>query len=263
MEINTEFAELNKAIENAGIQLMHYFGKQLSLTYKSTGADYRTQADVAAEKIILKAIEEIFPDYNIFSEERGTTNKNSRYTFIVDPLDGTNNFALNIPVFSSSVALLKDDEIIYGVIHCPVTKDTYCAIKNKGAYLNGKAINVNDEDNPQRISAAYFRNYLPTQQRIADFQNKLLSLDIRRCVDLWSPAFTLCLLASGKIEAIINDGIELYDYAAGKLIAEEAGAKTTDFYGNKLKKDATDYFITTNNPTIHSFVIENLVDTNM
>ena len=257
--LSTEFTAFNKAIEYAGEILMHYFGKQLQLTHKSTSADYRTKADVESEKVIIKAIEQLFPTYNIFAEESGTTDKGSPYTFIIDPLDGTNNFVLGIPVFTSSVALMKDNEIVYGVIHCPVTKDTYYAVKNLGAFCNDNPIHVNNESNPENSTFTYFCNYLAPKERFVDFKSRLLSLDIRRFLDLWAPAFSLCSLASGKIEAIINDKIELYDYAAGKLIAMEAGAMVTDFEGNSFSDDNIDTFIITNGtPEIHQYVLNEL-----
>ena len=86
-------------------------------------------------------------------------------------------------------------------------------------------------------------------------KDKLSNLQIRRCLDLWSPAFCYCSLASGRIEAIINDGIELYDFAAGKLLALEAGAKITDFDGKNTSNDSQDTFIITNGTKIHPILV--------
>jgi len=253
--LQPEFEALNNRVRSAGDILLNYFGKQLQLKQKSTNADYRTQADVEAEQAIVEAIEKIFPDYNILAEEQGEKNKNSDYTFIIDPLDGTNNFVLGIPVFTSSVALIKDGVIIYGVVHHPVTGDTYYAEQGKGAFLNGKPISVNGEVNEQNITVSYYCDYTAPKDRIFKFKTTLLDLDIKRFLDLWSPAFCYCGLACGRNEAIINDGIELYDFAAGKLIALEAGAKVTNFEGVCHEGDINDTFLITNGTGIHDYLV--------
>lgn len=254
--LEPEFAKLNKAVRAAGSILMNYFGKHLQFTHKSTSADYRTQADVEAEQAIIEAIEELFPDYNIVAEEHGDKGKDSAYTFIIDPLDGTNNFVLGIPAFVSSVALMKDDEIIYGVVHHPVTGETYFASKGKGALLNGHPIAVNAEHREQHVTVSYYCDYTMPKHRIVRFKTALLNLNIKRYLDLWSPAFCYCGLASGRIEAILNDGIELYDFAAGRLIAVEAGAKVTDFWGEEKAADTNRTFLITNGTQIHDFLVE-------
>lgn len=254
--LKPEFKRLNEAVKSAGAIIMSYFGKQLQLTHKSTSADYRTQADVEAEQAIIGAIEEIFPGYNIVGEEHGAIHKESAYTFIIDPLDGTNNFVLGIPAFSSCAALLKGTEIIYGVIYHPVTGDTYFASKGKGAFLNGSPISVNAEHRETNCTVSYYCDYTTPRDRIIRFKTALLNLPIKRLLDLWSPTLCYCGLASGRTEALINDGIEWYDYAAGKLIAMEAGAKVTDFWGKNTVEDADDTFLITNGTQIHDFLID-------
>ncbi len=253
--LKSEFETLNKRVRSAGAILLNYFGKQLQIKQKSTNADYRIQADVETEHAIVEAIEEIFPEYNILAEEQGEINKNSDYTFIIDPLDGTNNFVLGIPVFTSSIALMKNGVIIYGVIHHPVTGDTYYAEKGKGAFLNGKPISVNNENNEQNMTVSYYCDYTAPKDRVFKFKSTLLNLDIKRFLDLWSPAFCYCGLACGRNEAIINDGIELYDFAAGKLIAMEAGAKLTDFKGTDENGDINNTFVITNGTKIHDYLV--------
>ena len=255
-----EFINLNKAIKSAGLAILNYYGKQLQLDHKSTTADYRTIADIEAEKIIIKAIETLFPDYNIFAEEHGKIQKNSLYTFVIDPLDGTNNFVLGVPVFTTSVALMKGKETIYGVINNPITGDIYYAMKGKGAFLNDKQITVSAENQERNITVSYLCNYITPKERIIEFKTKLANLDVRRDLDLWAAAFCYCSLASGKIEAIINDSMELYDFAAGKLIALEAGAKATCFSGKNLIDDTADTFIISNGDIVHSLLVDRVTN---
>ncbi len=253
-----EFSQLNTAIQDAGSFILQCFGKELKLNHKSTSADYCTMVDIKVEQAIIAAIDKLFPNYNIIAEESGNIDRKSEYTFIIDPLDGTNNFVLGVPIFSSSVALMQDQEIIYGVVYCPITGDLYYALKGQGAFLNGKPISVNNEHHEQNATISYYCNYITPKERILKFRKKLLDIPVRRCLDFWAPAICYCKLASGKIEAIINDKIELYDFAAGKLIALEAGAKITDFSGAEIKNDTDDLFIISNGTSLHSFFVKNI-----
>lgn len=257
--LKNEFVKLNEAIKSAGKIILQYYGKQLQLHHKKTSVDYRTKADVEAEKVIIKAIEAYFPEYNIFSEEHGHIQKRSQYTFIVDPLDGTNNFVLGIPIFTTSVALMRKKEIIYGVINHPISGDIYYALKGKGAFLNGAPISVNFKNNKTHSTISYSCGYMTSKERILNFESKLSKLPVGRILNLWAPTACYCRLACGKIEAIINDKTELYDFAAGRLIATEAGAKITDFLGDSFAKDDTaNKFLISNGTTLHSIIVNNV-----
>ncbi len=258
--LDPEFVQLNASIAATGDILMGYFGKQLQLTEKSSSADYRTKADVECEHAIIRAIEKIFPDYNILAEEIGRKDKGSDYTFIIDPLDGTNNFVLGIPAFVSNVALMKNDEIIYGLIHHPVTRETYCAVKGQGAFVNGQPIKVNSVSDAKRITVSYYCDYTALKQRVTKFKTALLILQLKRFLDLWCPGHCFCALASGRLEAAIIDGIELYDFAAGKLIAMEAGAKITDFSGQTDTEDTNNTFLISNGTAIHDYLVREVTE---
>jgi len=256
--VEPEFEPLHAAMRSAGAVLMDFFGKQLERTYKSNAADFRTQADVAAEKILISAIERDFPEYNIVAEEHGTIDKGSAYSFVIDPLDGTNNFVLGIPAFVTNVALMKENETVYGVVYHPVTGDMYYAARGKGAYRNGAPIQVNSEERTENVTVSYYCYYTTPKDRVVRFKSTLLQLGIQRSLDLWAPGFCFCGLASGRLEAVINDGTELYDYAAGKLIALEAGAKITDFEGQREVEDTHETFLLSNGTSIHEFLLENV-----
>jgi myo-inositol-1(or 4)-monophosphatase len=256
--IEQEFRRLNDGVRAAGSILTHYFGRQLNRTFKSTGSDFRTRADVEAENEILRTIERLFPEYNVFAEESGRVDRGSEFTFVIDPLDGTNNFVMGIPAFTSSVALLHGNEIVYAVIHHPVTGDTYWARKGGGAYRNDQPISVNAEDQRDRVTVGYTCEYTTPKERRYAFKSALLGLDIGRFLDLWSPAFCYCALADGRLEAMVTDGIPLYDFAAGRLIAAEAGAKTTDFDGGPFEDDGLDTFLISNGTAIHDYLVETI-----
>ncbi len=255
--LDSQFVQLNQAIKDAGKIIMKYFTKgSFHIEQKLTAADYQTQADCETEEANVKAIEKIFPDYNIWGEEHGKQEKGSEYTFVIDPLDGTNNFVLGMPVFATNVALLKNGEIIYGAIHHPITGRIYYAEKGKGAFENGNPISVNKQNSIEKVTACYYCRYTTPRERIRDFRQKLQSMPLKRELNMWCPGFCYSALASGNIEAIITDDIPLYDYAAGRLIASEAGAKISDFSGNEDIDDENASFLMTNGTAIHDEMLE-------
>ena len=101
-----------------------------------------TKADILSEKTIIKTIRKKFPDHNFLTEESGAIKKNSKYTWIIDPIDGTTNFVAKIPEFAVSIALAKNDEILMGVVYNPCTNEMFFAEKGKGSYLNNKKLQV-------------------------------------------------------------------------------------------------------------------------
>lgn len=243
-----------KAAKAGGRVLLKYFGQNLKVKTKSTPADLQTSADLASEKAILEILKKEFPKFNIWSEEAGFIDKKSEYSFVVDPLDGTLNFIYGIPYFSVAIALMKKKETLFSVIYDPVLKKTYWAEKGSGAYLNDKKIKVNQEQNIKKATIAYIAPYKNSKSYYLKLLKNLYSYDVKRILTNWSVALDFCLFASGKIEAIIHVGSELYDYVAGKLITEEAGAKITDFGGND--KFEGDKFLVSNGTKIHKKLLK-------
>ena len=241
-----------------GVVLRRYFCQALDVVEKSTIADFQTKADLESEKAILSILKKEFPTYNIFSEEEGSTNKNSDYTLVIDPLDGTNNFVLGLPNFSVSIALLYKNEGIMGAIYHPIIKQTFTAIKGKGAYFEGKQMKVNNITDPKKLTALYTCGYKESTEPdyLGRIMGALYGAEKKRIMNNWSVAFEFCMLASGKIEAIVADGIELHDFAAGKLIALEAGAKLIDFSGNKEKGYTNSKFIASNSIDVNKYILK-------
>lgn len=253
---NAEICKIIGIAENAGKILLKYFNKNLKLELKSHFSDFRTIADLESEKVIIKNLSRLFPKFNILSEERGLIQNGSKTTFIIDPLDGTNNFTLGIPNFSISIGLVEENRILSGVIHNPILKRTYHSIRGGGAYLNGKKIRVNKERNLNNCTVAYTRGYaVPDRRFIKLFSDLLIKKDIKRELNSWSPAYDFCMLASGKIEAIANEKNEMYDFIAGKIIAREAGALITDFNDKRETDEKSNKFLISNGTSIHQEII--------
>lgn len=255
--MNQNFQKIIEAAKSGGEVLKKYFGEELKTEQKSTVADFRTKADKESEEAILKILLEHFPDYNILAEESGSKDNGSEYTFVIDPLDGTNNFVLGIPYFSVTIALLKHDETIFSVIHNPIINQIYWAEKHKGAFCGDTKIKVGIETAIIKSTVAYSPSYaLGSSKQSGDIIKNLICIKKVKRVSLnWCPTLDFCLLALGKIESIINNNNEVYDYIAGKLIAKEAGAVITDFKGQE-QKDKDSVFVASNNEVIHGEVLE-------
>jgi len=131
---------LIKALRMAGEELLNHFGKQNDFKEKESQSSIVTQADLKSDSLIVKLIRERFPEHNIISEESGFSNMNSKYTWVIDPLDGTSNFASAIPWFGVLIALFEDSVPVMGGAFLPVADLLYFAEKGKGAYLNGKPL---------------------------------------------------------------------------------------------------------------------------
>ena len=224
MNVKSILAVMIQAAQAGGRQTVRFFGKRFTERDKAFG-DVVTQADLAADEKIVSLLRRHFPAYNIISEERDEINNGSRYTFVIDPLDGTANFKINSPLFSTSIALVKDQTIVAGVVYAPVTKETFWAIKNRGAFKNGRRIRVARSVAPSRAIVGYSQGWKVDRQRGWRAMNQLWHQRFYRVVNQWSPALDLCRLAEGKIHGLVINGADLHDVAAGKLIAREAGAK--------------------------------------
>lgn len=245
-----------KAVEAGGEVLRKYFGQDLKVVQKELPADVYTKADIESETAILNILKRELPAFNIFSEETGEIKKNSDYTLIIDPLDGSNNFVLGIPNFSASIALLKNDEIIASAIYDPIQKKTYHAEKGNGAYCNMKKIVVNKISEWEESTVVYITHYTVNRKPHKQIIDRIENKKIKRVLRNWSPSLDFCMLASGKIEILINNHSEIYDHIAGKLIAREAGAKITDFQGRAEINDMNSIFIATNGTRLHSETVK-------
>lgn len=244
------------AAEAGGRVLLEYFGQDLTVEEKTMASDFRTKADTESEEAIVRILSKYFPGHNIFAEERGLIDKQSDWEFVVDPLDGSNNYMLGIPYYSVSIALVKGDEIKYAVIHDPTLQRTYHAAKNKGAYVNGKKLKVSQTKDIKRVTFGYSHNYDGPRDYHTDLVKKLHRKNIKRSVVNWSPCLDFCLLAEGKIEAFFNNGNEIFDFLSGKLMTREAGAIIKEFADGQVEGDRNDKFLASNCSEIEQEILE-------
>jgi myo-inositol-1(or 4)-monophosphatase len=245
-----------KAAEAGAVVLKKYFGQTMQLTEKTHLADVRTKADLESEAAILPILESAFPDFDIHSEENGRKVKDSDYTIVVDPLDGTHNFTLGIPNFTILIALLYKKRSVAGLIYHPLTQAAYYAEEGRGAYLNGQRIHVNTESDSTHATVAYIPGYQNAGRQLGLVASALFGeLHIKRLLYSWSGAADASVVACGRAEAMIYDGNEIYDYSASKIICREAGAKITDIDGKPEPDDLGNCFLVSNGTALHEQIL--------
>ena len=232
--MSISLAVLEEVVREAGSIALTYFKdlKNVQVNRKSP-RDFVTAADLAVEVFLKEALTGKYPEFGFWGEESGqSANQTNRW--IVDPIDGTHSFSRGQYFWSISVALEIDQELIIGAVYAPALNDYYCAEKGRGAWKNGQPITVSSEDNLSdgmvATGFACLRSYLQDNNldrfgRIA--QN---TTGQRR---FGSAALDLCFVADGQVDAFWEQELNLYDVAAGALIAREAGATVTDFQGNE------------------------------
>lgn len=212
-----------------------------------------TVADKESEDVIKQVIRQSFPDHNILGEESGKEHKNSEYTWIIDPIDGTKNYLRAIPLFSTLIALKKRNEWLVGVSNAPVLHELAYAQKGEGAYLNEQRISVSDtatlEDSYLTFgSIKYFDKYGCLEQ-LVDLSKKVKMA--RGTGDFWA----YHLVASGKYDIKVEAEAKIWDVAAHKVIIEEAGGVMTTLDGSELPEEGVCSTLATNK-TLHPLVVD-------
>lgn len=223
---------LKEVLLEAGKILRGSIGK---VTYRYKGfKNLLTQTDLKSESLIRGKISEFFPDHGILSEETAPKLSSSPYLWVIDPVDGTTNFAHSFPVACISVALLKNETPALGGIYDPFRDELFLAEKGRGAFLNGKKIKVSSVKKLEESLVMtgfplepHFEGYLKLYRRFLSVCH-----DVRRS---GSAALDLAWTACGRLEGYWEFKLNPWDVAAGKLILEEAGGKVSDFQGRPWK----------------------------
>ena len=217
--------------------------------------DIVTDVDVYMESKIIENIKNWFPSHSIYSEEKGEIIGDSNYVWFIDPIDGTINFAAGIPLFSTSVALKKDNETIFGLVIDYNQNDIYYAFKGQGAFCNGKKLAVSDTKSLNNSVLSFCLTSHYNDKHIKDVLNveEILAPKVRGLRLIVSSAIELCWCASGKIDGVLNVKPSMgLSSAAGKLFVQEAGGKITNLKGDLQSK--IDTLIVTNG-NIHDEII--------
>lgn len=212
--------------------LRDFFGRRGLAIRKKGAIDLVTEADTQAEKQIIETLRARFPDHGIHAEESGYAATDSDYCWIVDPLDGTTNFAHGVPLFGVSVALTHHARPLLGFVLNPITRELFSAVRDQGAFLNGRSIQVSATRNIRDsllVTGFPYNLEQHLEPLLQRFKNCLRAAQgIRR---LGSAALDLCYTACGRFDGFWEQHLNPWDTAAGSLIAAEAGALVTDFRG--------------------------------
>lgn len=230
----------------AGQLLLKHFGKS-KITVQKGCNDFATNADIASEKLIIKAIKKQFPDHAILAEESGVSTPGvaatpgvAQYTWVIDPLDGTRNFQAKLPIWCVSIALLKDGEPIIGVIYCPVLHEMHSARLGGGAKLNGRKLavsEVNKLKDTTVIAGIPGLCYGPNHDKAARKMSKILK-NVFRVRSFGAAAYEIMMVARGFADAYIDlsGTTKLWDVAAAMVIVREAGGVIYDHTEKHMPK---------------------------
>lgn len=216
--------------------------------------DLVTAADKASEKLIVEGLLAAFPGHSIVAEEGGGQQVTSEYTWYVDPLDGTTNFAHGFPVYNVSIGLEKGKELVAGIVYDPTRDEMFSAERGSGAYLNGERIHVSKTST---LDSALVSTGFPSRRRHQNvnvhfyYQLAMLTHGVRRA---GAAAIDLCYVACGRSDAFWEFGLNPWDMAAGIVLLEEAGGKTTDMFGKSASVRSP--HLLTSNGVLHAEITE-------
>jgi myo-inositol-1(or 4)-monophosphatase len=193
--------------------------------------DVKAEADEAAEEVIFKEIRESFPTHTLHGEESGRSGS-GRVEWIVDPLDGTNNYAIDYPSIATAVAVQVDGETLVAAIYEPLVDDCYVAVRGEGSTVNGEPVTTTPRDRPLDRSTVSLVVGLPAVRDEdlrdeVDTANRALSGRCKRVLETWSPCVDWGLLARGSIAGIVCAYPDPFEQEAGELLASEAGVIST------------------------------------
>ncbi len=226
---------LIKAAQAGAEQLRHYYEKSFVISNKEGVNNLVTEADHAAEKAIFEVVQTAYPSHYILSEETGDLPQNSDYKWIIDPLDGTVNFAHGIPLCAVSIGIEKNGEMVMGAVYCPFINEFYVAEKGAGTFLNDRKLKVSTQTDVLKscLVTGFPYTYPKLHKGPLEIFNNLVlkGVPVRR---LGSAAIDLCWVAAGRFDGFWEFNLSPWDTAAGYVIVKEAGGKITDFEGNEF-----------------------------
>lgn len=250
---------IQSTLEAAATIARANFGK---VTGSSKGADNNqvlTDTDLEIGSYLVNQVQTQYPDFNIIDEEAGSIDKSSRYTWVIDPIDGTSNFANGIPEYGILIGLLEEGTPIAGGIALPSFNEIYTAEKGQGAVCNGRPVHVTNERRLLSSLAAYGIDGHQEDPTITYEETKLLAEIVLKIRNLRSSnsTYDFALVAKGAYGGYMNRTSKIWDNVGPHIVIEEAGGVYTDFYGNPidysdpLSKTDDNFTMCTASPALH------------
>lgn len=232
-DINNILITAKKAAEKAGEIILQYY-KNADVSEKGAG-NLVTEADLKSEKAVRKIILEDFPEHSILGEEEGGESIDSEHLWIIDPLDGTNNYAHGLPTFSISIAYAENGEVLSGIVFDPILRETFTAIKGGGAFLNSEPIQTSTRKLTEAlIGTGFYYDRGSMMHSTLDSIGRLFENGIHGIRRSGSAALDFSYVAAGRLDAYFEYHLGTWDFAAGMLILNEAGGDCRDAEGKKL-----------------------------
>lgn len=241
-----------RAARHAGAITLSHYGNLQSITEKHGDKGLVTEADVTSEQAIVEILS-AKTDYNIIAEESGKKNKESKWQWIVDPLDGTTNFARGIPPFAVSIALMKDGKALVGVTYLPITDECFFAERQCGAHMNHETIAVSKTAFGKNSLIVVNHGYAERDQHMVAHVMDVLPTGVRK---FGSACYGFCMVANGTADAVVCAGLEVWDMAAGIALIKEAGGKVTDWKGKPW--DGVSGQLIASNGRVHEELVHHL-----
>lgn len=224
---------LLEAVQAAADEIKRFNDVAFKVSNKEGINDLVTEVDHASEKAIIEVIKKHHPDHNILTEESGSIFQESEYKWIIDPIDGTVNFAHHIPICCISIGIEHKGQMVLGAVYNPFMNEMFFAERGKGATLNDKPIQVSKKE---KVSIAclvtgFPYTYLDTVNGPLEVFDRLIrrGVPVRR---LGSAAIDLCWVAAGRFDGFYEHKLNAWDSAAGFLMVEEAGGRVTNIKGD-------------------------------
>jgi len=238
----------------AGALLRYKFNHKHEIQYKGD-INLVTEADKLAEALIIEAIRREFPEHGILSEESPAIKSGAPMRWIIDPLDGTTNYAHGYPVFCVSIALEKKGSVILGVIYDPTRNDTFVAIRGEGAYLNNQKLTVSPTDELTRslLATGFPYDIRESKENNLNYFNAM-AVEAQAIRRAGAAALDIAYVACGRFDGFWELKLMPWDMAAGCLIVEEAGGKITDIFGGKWNIESPNILVS--NGLIHEQMVD-------
>lgn len=231
MALNKILQKVKDIVIHTGDHIQRISNQKKNIAYKGA-VNLVTQFDNMAQELIVKFLLKNFPDYGILSEENVRHNIDKPIKWLLDPLDGTTNFAHNLPIWAISLGLEMDGLIALGIVYDPTRKELFTAIRGKGAFLNARKIQVSKTKNLEKslLVTGFPYDIRESKQNNLNYFARfcMRAQAVRR---LGSAALDLCYTACGRFDGYWELKLSPWDQAAGSLILQEAGGKITDFRG--------------------------------
>ena len=213
--------------EEAGRLTLRYFQEPLQVEQKENLSPV-TRADREAEQLIRQRVREAFPEHGIYGEEEGESGTRTE-RWVIDPIDGTKSFVAGVPLYSTLLSFERDGEPLVGVVVFPALGETVHAVKGEGAFWKGKRCRVNNTSELRRSTIC--TGSPGSLMKHGRMEGVMRLSEQAQAVRTWGDAYGHCLVATGRVEAMLDPVVEPYDISAVSLIVEEAGGKFTDFRG--------------------------------